>query len=92
MTGRKLKVYSWQGWRLECPAEPNGSRATREAVATTSKKKARELTSSNNPIPLREISETGNEDSVNQAMSEPGVIFWHRLDELLRDRQWRRAE
>ena len=85
---RKLKVYGWRGWRSECPPAPNGNRQTREVVATTSKTKARKL-SGDLPVPLSEISETGNDEEIAQALSEPEVVFWHPLDEHFADRKWR---
>lgn len=92
---RKLKVYGWTGIRQECPPAANGSRQTREVVATTSKKEAARLVDPERSWmrpSLSEIGETGNAEEIEMAMAEPGVVFWCPLDASYRpDPEWRRA-
>lgn len=80
---RKLRVYGWRGYRLAVQ--------TREVMAATSKKKVREIAGIFHTGPLSEICETGSEEEVAQAMTEPGVVFWHQIDEILKKRKWRRV-
>ena len=80
MSARRLKVYRWQSSRSECPRAGNGSRQTVEILATTSKKKAAEIAGERGPWALFNLGETGNEQSIAQAMSQPGVIFWRPVD------------
>lgn len=76
----KLKVYRWQGNRHECPPARNGSHQTAEILATTSQKKAAEIAGERGPWALFNLGETGNAESIAQAMTKPGVIFWRPLD------------
>lgn len=93
---RPLKVFGWQGWRTECPAAANGSHATREIVAATSKadaaRKAGALSRSGRPAPqsLFNFGETGNPAEIAQAMSAPGTVFWCPFDHRRRE-EWRKA-
>lgn len=88
---KKLKVYGWTGWRQECPTGPNGNRQTREVVAASSKKAVREIAGKWDTPPNSELTDTGNEDEIKQAMSEPGVVFWHPIDEVPKERTWKRT-
>jgi len=90
---RKLKVYGWQGIRSECRPAPNGSQQTREVCAATSKAAVlKELhTRVHWRIPASEVCETGNAEECAKALSEPGTIFWHALDELPGNRDWRKG-
>ena len=76
----KLKVYSWQGWRSECPAARNGSSQTTEVVAVKSKAAAARGAGVNRPAQLFNLTETGNDQDIAAAMAEPGVVFWRPLD------------
>lgn len=73
---RKLKVYTWQGFRRECS---NLHKQTREIVAATSQKAAAAVVGET-PGRLFNLSETHHEGSVAKAMSQPGVVFWQPLD------------
>lgn len=92
---RKLKVYGCRHMRSECPPAANGGRQTREIVAAPSKREAARLVDPERPWMrprLSEIEETGNDEEIKLAMSEPGVVFWCPLHELYRtDHVWRRA-
>ncbi len=89
---RKLKVYGWIGMRWECPPAPNGSRQTHEVCAAPSMAAVARIAGVKYPRELFNLSETGNEEAVAKALSEPYVIFWHPLDEHAKDRSWRRDE
>jgi hypothetical protein len=82
---KKLKIYSYQGYRRECPPAPNGSRQTSEVVAAYSKAQVKAIAG----VPPSEIHETGNNEDIAKALSEPGRIFWQPLlrhdDKLWRD-------
>lgn len=84
---KKLKVYGFRGWRKECPAAPNGNKQTREIVAAHSKAQVKAATN----VPAYEIEETGNDEEVKLAMSEPGRIFW-QPHMRSNDTNWRKAE
>lgn len=73
---KKLKVYTWQDFRRECPTH---HRQTREIVAATSKAAAAALVGET-PRRLFNLHETAHKASVAKAMSEPGVVFWQPLD------------
>lgn len=77
---RKLKVYGWCGYRIECKLAPNGSRQTREICAAHSIAEIKRIYGVN---PWN-ICETGNEKEISIAMSSPGTIFWIPLDESYR--------
>lgn len=79
MAQRKLKVYGWEGWRNECPAARNGNRQTREVVACKSKMAVARVAGVNRPVQLFNLDETGNEQDIAAAMSEPGTLFWRPL-------------
>lgn len=89
---RKLKVYGWQGYRIkECPPAPNGSHSTREICAATSMAAVARAAGEDHPRRLFNLGETGNNEEIAKALAEPGVVFWHPLDERQVDRNWRRG-
>jgi len=88
---RKLKVFGWQGRRLECPRAPNGDCSTREIVAAKFASEAARLAGYDRPAQMFNLCETGNAGEIAKALSEPGVIFWGPLDAFGRDREWRKA-
>ena len=88
----KLKVYGWQGHRQECPPAPNGNKQTREIVAAPSIAAAARAAGYSRPRQMFNLCETGNDDDVKRAMSEPGVVFWHPLDQRLGERHWTKVE
>lgn len=75
-----LKVYGFQGWRWECPPEPNGSRATREICAAPSKAAVARATGHKSPRSIFNLTETGNASERHIALSQPGAVFWRPLD------------
>lgn len=86
---RQLKVYGWIGWRNECPPAANGNHQTREVVAARSMAEVGRIVGES---PRRlDMSETGNQGELTVALSAPGTVFWHPLDERAVDREWRRG-
>lgn len=85
----------WAGWTtrpIGAPPHPHGRRGTQVqfVVAATSQKKAAALLGCTLGF-LRDYgSETGNEDDLAQALSEPGVVFWREMDDQSRG-IWRKA-
>jgi len=76
---RRLKVYGWQGHRYECPPSANGSKQTREICAAPSIAQIMRDTGQTR-ADLFNICETGNDEEIAQAMSEPGTVWWAPLD------------
>jgi hypothetical protein len=76
---RKLKVYGWTGYRLECPPAPNGNHQTREVVAAASMAAAARAAGERSPRQM-DMCESGNDEDIAQAMSKPGVVFWRPLN------------
>lgn len=83
-------MYGWPGWRQKSPTAPNGSRQTREIVAARSWAEASRAYGQR--IDRNFASTTGNEGEIAQAMSAPGVVFWHPLHPYTPKPEWRRAE
>jgi hypothetical protein len=83
----RLKVYGWQGCRQKAP----GSKQTYEIVAAPSKAAAARAAGYVAPRQMFNLCETGNDDDVAQALSEPGVVFWRPLDQIPRERKWVRV-
>jgi hypothetical protein len=79
MERRKLKVYGWTGWRTECRQSPNGGKQTREVMAAKSKAEVGRKAGLKRGE-LNEMCDSGNEEDINAAMAEPGVVFWRPLD------------
>ena len=77
----KLQVYGWVSFR--------GRTQSREVVAAHSLAEVARLAGYKRPSQLFNLSPTGNGPETAAAMSEPGVIFWHPLDE--RPLTWRRS-
>ena len=88
---RKVKVYGWHGHRRESPPARNGSQQTREIVAVTSKKAAARVGGEEDPRRLPNLTDTENDEEIKVAMAEPGIVFWHPLDESGPRHRWRRA-
>jgi hypothetical protein len=88
MASRKLKVYSWQGWRNEIRYSQRCGCATTEVLAAPSIAAVIRITG-NRRSDLFNINETGNESAISIAMSEPGVHFWRCIDD--QDGEWKRA-
>jgi hypothetical protein len=59
-------------------------------VATTSKKRARELCGTMRP-PLAEIAIGAAPSETTMALADPEVVFWHPASQYGVKRQWRRA-
>lgn len=83
---KKLKVYSWQDWR----SYDGGVGQVRACVAAPSKAAAARAVGEKDPRRLFNLGETGNEDSINKAMSEPGIVFWYPLNQIPKNREWHR--
>jgi len=73
---RPLKVYGVLGWRVGCPAAPNGNRQTREVVAARSKAEAARLLGCSLHWLNSYGSETWNDRELVVAMASPGTVFW----------------
>ena len=80
MARLKLKVWSWQGWRQECPPARNGGKQTSEVVAAKSMAAAARAAGVKRPAQLFNLGRTGNDEQIAAAMAEPGVVFWRPLD------------
>ena len=80
---RKLKVYGWQSFRVECSSR---SKQTREIVAASSKIEAVRLSGRTRLSELFNLCETGNKIELEVALSNPGQVFWCPLNESGRDR------
>jgi hypothetical protein len=89
---RKLKVYGWQGFRIEAgKAARNHRNQTREIAAATSMAACARAAGENSPRKLFGLCETGNDEECELALAEPGVVFWRPLDQPLKERKWRKA-
>ena len=86
---REMKVYGWQGWRIEAPG--NGHHATREIIAARSKAEAARLAGKRSPREMWCLCETGNKNEIAVAMMWPGMIFWSPLDGYGHERVWHRV-
>lgn len=73
-----MKVYGWQGHRLECQTH---HRQTREIVAAKSKAAAARAAGYDRPAQMFNLCETGNRQEIETAMSKPGVVMWRPLDD-----------
>lgn len=99
MTARKLKVYSWTGHRIECKVKGRDwALQTHEVIAARSMAEvgriacaAGVLRHTADPRQLFNLGETANAESVEQALGEPGVIFWRPLDQIPRERAWTKS-
>jgi hypothetical protein len=80
----KLRVYRWQSYRRECP----GTHSQTEEICAAPSKAAVGRIVGTNPRVLFNLGETGNAESIMQAMSEPGVVFWQPINSR---GDWRRA-
>ena len=94
---RELKVYGWNGFKTGHGLGFHNQ--TREIVAAKTKTEAATLggfTTRGGKLSLRTFNEwaceTGNAEEVKQAMSKPGGVFWHPLDERECDRKWRSSK
>jgi hypothetical protein len=84
---KELQVYGWTGHRRDA-----GPRLqTREIVAARSRAAAARAAGYASPRQMFALMDTGNDEECAQALSEPGVVFWHPLDEIERDRKWHRG-
>ena len=88
---KKLKVYGWQGHRYECPPAATGGRQTWEICAAPSMAAVARAAGASYPRQLFCLGQIENDDDVATAMAEPGVVFWHPLDQLQRKRKWVRG-
>ncbi len=79
-----LKVYGWTGWRNECPPSANGGKQTREIVAARSKAEVYRITGDRVSDHWC-ICTTGNEEEIAVAMSNPGTVFWKKLNSYTDD-------
>lgn len=77
----KLQVYGWVSFR--------GRTQSREVVAAHSLAEVARIAGYKRPSQLFNLEDTGNGPEIAAALSEPGVIFWHPLDE--RPISWRRS-
>jgi len=77
----QLTVYTWRGCRP-------GSSQTREICAAKSRA-AVARAAGVKYVKQLDLTETGNEEDIKQALSDPGVIFWCPLDDRTHD--WRRG-
>lgn len=82
-----MKVYSWQGYRIEAGTHHND---TREIVAAKSKAAAARAAGESDPRRLFNFGETWNKDDIAQALSAPGVVFWRPIDD--RNGPWHSAD
>lgn len=82
--GRKLRVYGWKSFRLECTTDQHHQ--TREIVAAESRAAVARLVGRTRPSYLFNLCETGNADEIATAMARPGVVFWRGISD--RDGTW----
>lgn len=88
----KLRVFGFTGFRPECPPEPNGSTQTREIIAAHSWAEVQRITEARMSDLRHSGCETGNEEEISVAMTEPGIVFWCPLGDSYRtQRRWRRG-
>ena len=86
-----LKVYGWSGWRAEAKPAANGSRQTREIAAAKSVAEILRITGMTRADWKWSGGETGNDEEIQLAMSEPGTVFWSELDITATERNWRKS-
>lgn len=72
-----LKVYGWSSFRPECRSN---SHQTREIIAAASRASAARSAGITLRSAIVEMVETGNDEELRRALAEPGVVFWHPLD------------
>ena len=77
---KPLRVYGYTGYRDECPATPNGHHQTREIVAVRSRAEAARITGKTALFLKNYGCWTGNQEEIDTATAEPGVVFWRPLD------------
>jgi hypothetical protein len=77
----QLTVYTWRGHRCHVGQ-------THEVCAAKSKA-AVARAAGVKYVKQLDLTETGNEEDIKQALSDPGVIFWCPLDDRTHD--WRRG-
>lgn len=82
MRRKPLRVYGWQGYRIECPAAANGSHYTREICAAYSQAEVTRLAGVNRPSQLFNLCETGNAEERRLALAMPHSILWKPLDQI----------
>lgn len=75
---KKLKVYTWMSFRVECKTH---SRQTKEVVAAKSGAAAARLAGEDNPRRLFNFQEGGSPSEETVALANPEVIFWRPLDD-----------
>lgn len=82
MGSNQLKVFSWIGRRTGVTVNPDApwNHQTREVVAARSKAEVGRIVGQD-PRNLFNLGETGNKESVDLALSKPGVVFWRGLDD-----------
>jgi len=85
---KKIRVYGWQSFRREAVPAPNGSRQTREIVVARSVAEVMRITGMTRTAFGYAGGETGNQKEIDQAMTEPGAVFWTELDNQT---NWRRG-
>ena len=76
---KKLKVWGWQGTRLEARIDRNFHGQTREIVAAASRAEVGRIMG----VPARSlfnICETGNKRELEIARANPGVVYWAPLN------------
>jgi len=76
---RQLKVFSWSGFRRDCPPEDDRSGQTIEYVAAHSKAEAARIINSTSPrteARVSAITETGYPAALERCKARPGVVFW----------------
>ena len=88
---RSLRVFGYMSQRSESRPAPNGGRQTREIMAAHSVAEVLRTRGLARAEFDRFGSETGNPIEIALAMSQPGVIFWRRLDDY-REAEWHAAE
>lgn len=78
MSAKLLKVYGWSSFRPECRSR---SHQTREIVAAASRASAARTAGITSRGELAEMCETQDGEELGLALADPGVVFWHPLDD-----------
>ena len=76
----KLKVYGWQGWRSEAD-DGHGHKSTREIMAAKSFAAVMRAHHTTSRTDFFNAGETRNEEEIQQALSNPGTVFWRPIDD-----------
>ncbi len=83
LPGDSLRVYMWEGHRLDSETNAKGSHSTKEIVAAHSQYEAARFAGAKTPGNLYAFTECRNYNEMRLAKSKPGYVFWRPLHDRM---------